>query len=173
MKPLLLFSLIALASCNSKPSFESAVKKYVRDSVVVKFDDPSAYKYVSMDKPDSQYKHQLYQKDLDLYAKMILDGQKDLLQQRQQLAKDAAFYQSHGLSNLDSSGLKSSEAIISGYKEIVQRDRKILDEPDSVVFVMVGVNLKAKNKAGAESLSKVRLEYDVNHNTFRAVDKQN
>ena len=40
MKPLLLFSLIALASCNSKPSFESAVKKYVRDSVVVKFDDP-------------------------------------------------------------------------------------------------------------------------------------
>lgn len=46
------YSIVAIAiifaGCNTQPTIESAVKKYMTDSVVPRFNDPASYQYVSM-----------------------------------------------------------------------------------------------------------------------------
>lgn len=47
MKYSIVVIAIIFASCNTQPTIESTVKKYMTDSIVPRFNDPASYQYVS------------------------------------------------------------------------------------------------------------------------------
>jgi hypothetical protein len=44
----LILAVLIISGCGSKSTFESRVKKFMVDSVVVNFNDPKSYEFVSM-----------------------------------------------------------------------------------------------------------------------------
>lgn len=86
MKYLLILVTVYLSSCNNQPTLEASVKKYMTDSVVPRFNDPSSYEYVSM-KTDTFTGGDYIEKIKNLYADTMIYNKETIVEKRKEVSE--------------------------------------------------------------------------------------
>ena len=145
-----LFVVFLFASCNSKPSFESRIQSYMKDSVVVNFNDPKSYEYVSM-QADTVTGKDYDTSMVEMYNRYI----NDIYQTQTKMIENDFSSDTMGMYSV----LKPGNETIDKFENDIKKIRTKPSPPDSIYNINVIVKFRGKNKIGALILDETRLKY--------------
>ncbi len=155
-------ALIIFASCSS-PNMESRIQNYMKDSIVVNFNDPGSYEFVSIDKPDTVSNYFfLYSEKLKhlevLQVKTAEKGTNDIEKINDDLQKTGS-----DLDKQISDNHKKVDSLIGLTINIennaIEKIDNELKQPDFVHHLNYNVKYRGKNKMGALILDDITLSY--------------
>lgn len=149
MKKILLVIMI-ISACTSGQNLESRVKEYMKDSVVVNFNDPKSYEYISM-QTDSVFSHKTARENIESSERAISSENLKFLGYKLELGSDT-----NGLASLE----RPHNSIVGIYNNSIKKDRIVLSQPDSVLSVNITVKCRAKNAMGALVINDVSLSLE-------------
>ena len=133
----------------------------MKDSVVVDFNDPKSYEYVSMSFDTLRGKN-FHSLNVDIYTSDITSIYKN---QTKTITENPDFSSSE-IETI----LKPGDILIEEFKR--QRDsiRRNPIKPDSILQININVKCRVKNKMGALILDEIRLLYFPSTNKLRQSD---
>lgn len=170
---IVLFTPLLILGCGQKTSMETVVKKYMTDSVVVNFNDPKSYEFVSLAKPDSVFSHDIAKKNIEDLTIQLGGKQSELRLAKIQTDMDKTESTGSAIDKDIDNGNQKVEASVNKQIDLLNESinvyKKQLAEKDFLDHIDFQVNCRAKNKMGALILNTVELRYYPKDNKFEQI----
>lgn len=168
----ILFAALLFSACKNSSNVESRFKNYMKDSVVVNFNDPKSYEFVSL-QLDSVYNHQLAKNKIEEISEKIKEKESDL--QANAIMMKADQLASTGTKtdidiDIEKSIEKSIKSAIEIYNDELKLYQKDLLAPDFVNQINANLKFRGKNKMGALILSTQVLKLNLSKNKIEVIE---
>lgn len=160
MKPLF-FITILFASCSTSQSLETRVKAYMKDSVVIGFNDPKSYEWVGMT-VDTFMRKKFATELVEKATKDLEKHQLQLKEQENTTSSDIKNGFSNELIEADKSIEKTMRQLVSLDSETIATNSKYMSMPDSLFSQEINIKFRGKNKMGALVLDNIKLRLEGN-----------
>lgn len=160
-----LFLTVSFIACD-KNNLKDKTEKYVKDSLMDKFNDPKSFEFVSI-KFDTIYSHSMIKSEIEkIKEEMKNQEAKNQFNKIEMSTADKddipAYKKIDSLGNYTISILK---------KSLIDTESKLFDK-DSIHHINININYRAKNRLGALTLDNMFLIYHPFKDSFEVISLQ-
>ncbi len=161
-----LSATIIILSCSSKIDLKEITKNYIRDSILVRFNDPKSFEFVDI-KFDSINSHSMIESEIESLESDLKIKNMDLELNKKNM-EYSDFDDLNSYKKID--GLTKST--IKLLKESILECETNLKKPNKLDHINTHVTYRAKNKFGALILDEMFLTYNPYEKKFSLINLQ-